>query len=149
MTEPPQPIRYPANSRDTPQEKVILVVDDEPDILELFSLYLEESLPEVRVVTAPTGPKALEVLRSQRVDLIISDFRMPLMDGIEFLAIARTQQPDAVRILFTAYSDEGLAQRATEEAGVHAFYSKDLPPKELVLRLGTLLVEGPAAPSRP
>lgn len=128
--------------------KVVLVVDDEPDILELLDLYMEEELPFVTVLGASTGEKALALLRDHRVDLIISDFRMPKMDGVELLSKAREAHPEVPRVLYTAYDDPALERRAREEAGVHAIYSKDLPATELTANIRGLLRDHPVQAAR-
>lgn len=126
---------------DSRPDKVLLVVDDEPDILELMEIYLEESLPSVDVVRATSGEDALEVLQSRHVDMVISDFRMPRMDGIELLARIRESHKDIPRVLYTAYADPDLERRALEEAGVEEVYRKDLSPQALVQKIEAALFE--------
>lgn len=110
--------------------KTILAVDDEPDMLEAIQEYLQATLP-VRVVTAPSGPAALELLRRQEVSLIISDSRMPGMDGVEFLGRARAQHPDVPRVLLTAHADLELAVRALNEASIDQLMLKPVDPQRL------------------
>lgn len=131
-----------------PPAKVLLVVDDEPDILELMEIYLEESLPSVDVVRATSGEDALEILQSRHVDMVISDFRMPRMDGIEFLARIQGSHGDIPRVLYTAYADPDLERRAKEEAGVKEVYRKDLSPQALVSRIEEALYPRPEQRSR-
>jgi CheY-like chemotaxis protein len=117
----------------------VLLLDDEPDILESFKGVVEPMLPGVEVVTAQSGREGIEALASQDIDLIISDFKMPGMDGIEFLVQARRLRPAAPRVMYTAFGDEELRQRATAEAGVQAFLSKSLGLEELVASVQALL----------
>lgn len=117
----------------------ILLVDDEPDILSSLKLLIERSPRGITVLTATSGTKGLEVLRSTPVDLVISDFKMPGMDGIEFLAKARALQPDLPRVMFTAYADEKLARRAVTEASVTDFLPKTLASRDLVAKIEALL----------
>ncbi|MEA3204357.1 MAG: hypothetical protein QOI63_2039 [Thermoplasmata archaeon] len=124
---------------------VILVVDDEPDILDSFRILLEESLPDVKVITAPSGRKGIEILESERVDLVMSDFKMPGMDGVEFLVQARRIRPALPRIMFTALANDDLASRAVSEAVVSSFLSKNITPPEMVRRVGLLLHYDPPA----
>lgn len=117
----------------------ILLVDDEPDVLNSVKLVLERSPQGIRVVTASSGAEGLEVLRGTPVDLVISDFKMPGMDGIEFLVQVRTLHPDLPRVMFTAYADEELARRAVAEAFVSDFLPKTLASREMVQKIEALL----------
>ncbi|MBW3583178.1 MAG: response regulator [Euryarchaeota archaeon] len=128
-------------TRSAAAPKVLLFVDDDPDFLALMEIYLNESLPSVEMLHAPSGEAALETLRTRHVDMILSDFRMPRMDGIEFLAHARESHGNIPLVLFTTYPDTDLLRRAREEAGVQEFYSKDLPPEALVRKIEAALFE--------
>ena len=75
----------------------ILCVDDEPNILSALRRLFRPQGYAVRVANG--GVEGLAVLDAEQVDLIISDMRMPGMDGAAFLAEARKRQPDAVRLL--------------------------------------------------
>lgn len=81
----------------------ILVVDDEPDIAESFVDLLRALMPDVKVNLALTGPEALEKLRREPVDLILTDFMMPGMNGVQFLREAERLVPGTPNILITAY----------------------------------------------
>jgi CheY-like chemotaxis protein len=107
----------------------ILLVDDEPDICESLKEILEATLPGVRVLTTNGGREALELLGRERVDLIIADYKMPGMDGLEFLREAQRRQPKVPRIMITAYPDLELAIKAINEAGVHRFVRKPIEPE--------------------
>src|SRR5688572_27562186 len=80
----------------------VLFVDDEPRILTTMRMLFRKNY---EVFTAEGGQKALELLKSQPVDVIVSDQRMPGMTGIEMLRQARELNPNAMRILLTGYSD--------------------------------------------
>lgn len=81
----------------------ILVVDDEPDNLDLLYRTFHE---EYKVLRAASGPEALEILALEGdIAVIISDQRMPLMSGTEFLSLTATQYPDVIRIILTGYTD--------------------------------------------
>ncbi|HEX2788827.1 MAG TPA: EAL domain-containing protein [Steroidobacteraceae bacterium] len=113
---------------DTPRHK-ILCVDDETQVLEGLSLQLGR---RYEVLTALSGAEALEILqREDRIAVLISDMRMPRMDGAEFLARARTIAPNAARILLTGQTDLRSAIAAVNDAQVLKFLSKPCPPPEL------------------
>jgi CheY-like chemotaxis protein len=108
----------------------MLAVDDEPDILEGFAMLLEGNL-RVHVVTATSGAEGLRILENTPVDLVISDYRMPGMDGCAFLERAHRMAPEVPLVMVTAYPDEDLERRALD-IGVRGFLSKALDPEALV-----------------
>jgi diguanylate cyclase (GGDEF)-like protein len=113
---------------DTPRYK-ILCVDDETQVLEGLSLQLGR---RYEVLTALSGAEALQILqREERISVLISDMRMPRMDGATFLARARSIAPNAGRILLTGQTDLRSAIAAVNEAQVLKFLSKPCPPPEL------------------
>src|SRR5688500_14015445 len=80
----------------------ILFVDDEPQNLVVFRYAMEESFT---VLTAQTGVEALQIMQRQQIAVLLADQRMPEMNGVELCARAREVQPEAVRIIITAYAD--------------------------------------------
>ena len=83
---------------------VILVVDDEARILTALRRVLRREPYEI--LTAETPAEALRLLDSHRVDLVVSDHKMPGMSGLELLAQAARKQPDAGRVLITGWTEE-------------------------------------------
>jgi CheY-like chemotaxis protein len=112
--------------------RTLLIVDDEEDILESLSELFGLHLPGLQVLTARTGEEALALLQRRGVDLILSDFRMPGMDGIEFLRRARSLAPGTPRLLLTAYGNRDLSARAQEEAAVRATLAKPIDASQLI-----------------
>ncbi|MHB8634389.1 MAG: response regulator, partial [Thermoplasmatota archaeon] len=104
----------------------VLVVDDEPDVVETLALYIHNVAPGVEVLTAGSGKEALDALSDKPVALILSDLRMPGMDGIRFLTQARTLKPEARRYLITAYPGPEVEARAKSEAGVESVIRKPM-----------------------
>ena len=100
----------------------ILLVDDEKSILD--SLYRFCRQRKLDALRANSGAEGLEVLASENVDVIISDMRMPNMDGAEFLSKARQQSPDAIRILLTGYADMEAVISAVNEAKIYNYLNK-------------------------
>lgn len=104
--------------------QAVLIVDDEADILTSLQVFLEEELAGIRVLTARSGGEALSVLERENVALIIADYRMPGMNGLELLAEVRRKRPHVRAMMMTAYPDPTLASRAARECGVGFLLSK-------------------------
>lgn len=124
-----------------PSVQAILLVDDEPDILESLSDVFSLHLPGVKVLTAPNGKAALEILKKEEVGLIVSDYKMPGMDGLEFLTQARQVAPAAPRILITAYPELNVAVRAINEAQIQNFLTKPITPQALIEAVNAALLK--------
>jgi DNA-binding NtrC family response regulator len=102
----------------------ILVVDDEEDIRESLKALFETCLDDVDVSVAASGAAGLEALGRERIDLIVTDYKMPGMNGLEFLSRAAKQGPSIPRILVTAFPDLEIAIRAINEANIENFFTK-------------------------
>jgi len=107
----------------------ILVVDDEPDNLDL--LY-RTFYRDYKVLRATSGPAALELLAEEgEVAVIISDQRMPIMSGTEFLSLTATQYPDIIRIILTGYTDVEDLVEAINAGKVFKYVTKPWEAEEL------------------
>lgn len=101
----------------------ILFVDDEKDILlSLQRLFIMED--DYEVFTAESGFKALELLKKETVDLIVSDQRMPEMEGVEFLKRSKEYSPDSIRIILTGYADINAAIDSINKGEVYKYITK-------------------------
>ncbi len=115
---------------------IILSVDDDPAVSASISRDLRERYASrYQVVRAGSGAEALDVLeelakRDQPVALIVSDYRMPEMTGIELLRRARVPAPDAKLVLLTAYADTDAAITAINEIGLDHYLMKPWSPPE-------------------
>lgn len=128
------------------RQYVILLVDDEADILNSFQEFLESSIPGVVVKTAPSGKDALPLLKGQ-LDLVISDYKMPGMDGITFLKHAEQEHPETPKVLLTAFPKLDLAIEAINEVNVAKFLTKPIPPDKM-LAIVRQLLRLPALPAK-
>jgi len=103
----------------------LLFVDDEPAVLEAIATNLRRGF---EVVTATSGADGLEYLRAESdFAVVVSDMRMPKMDGATFLAHAREDAPDAVRILLTGHSDLDATIKAVNHGQIFRFLTKPCP----------------------
>ncbi len=109
----------------------VLVVDDEPDILESIALLWDGA--DVELLTAPSAEAALERIQGPP-DVVLTDFKMPGMDGIAFIQELHARYPDVPAILMTAFADPEIKQRA-KRAGIHDFVSKPFDPDDLLRRV--------------
>ena len=109
----------------------VLLVDDEENILKSLKRLLVDE--EFELHTAGSAEQALETLKGiENVGLIISDQRMPGMNGTEFLALSREFAPDALRILLTGYSDITATIEAINKGGAYRYISKPWNDEDLV-----------------
>lgn len=110
----------------------ILFVDDEERILRSLALQFRR---EYQVLTESDPRRALERLKSERVQIIVSDQRMPQMSGAELLAQARQIAPDTLRILLTGYSDLDAAVEALNSGGIFRYLTKPWDQQEMAFTL--------------
>ncbi|MHB9286996.1 response regulator [Halobacteriales archaeon Cl-PHB] len=101
----------------------VLHVDDEPDIGDLTATFLQRVDDNIDVISESNVVQALDRLREEQVDCIVSDYHMPNTDGLEFLEIVREQYPDLPFILFTGKGSEEIASEAIK-AGVTDYMQK-------------------------
>jgi DNA-binding NtrC family response regulator len=106
----------------------VLCVDDEPNILRALSWLLQK---EFEVVTSSSGREALEIIRKDDFDVVISDQRMPEMSGVDFLREVRNIAPRAMRILLTGYSDMQAVLRSVNESEIFRYINKPWNINEL------------------
>lgn len=121
----------------------LLIVDDEKQVLDGLALHLRRGF---EVVARTSGRSALEELDSgEPFSAVISDLRMPQMDGLEVLAEIRRRAPETTRVLLTGHADVGSAIAAVNEAGVHRFLTKPCPPAQLARALDAAIASAVAA----
>lgn len=108
----------------------LLIVDDEPDNLALLYRTLRGKY-DIDKSTSPLT--ALEMIRKNNYQCILSDHKMPEMDGVEFLKRAYEISPDTMSILVTAYTDSGILIDAINYAKIYRYIKKPYNPDELML----------------
>ena len=114
----------------------VLFVDDEPQNLVVFRYAMEDHFT---VLTAQSGAEALQLLQRHQVAVLLADQRMPGMSGVELCARARELQPDAVRIIITAYADIHAAIDAINQGQVSRYLVKPWRNEELMEILQTAI----------
>ncbi|HEX2947705.1 MAG TPA: HD domain-containing phosphohydrolase [Clostridia bacterium] len=113
--------------------KTIFVVDDEQMITSTLAALIKMVLKfDVRAFNDPNQALESEALASNHVDLIISDFMMPGMNGIEFLKKASKISPNTITILLTGYADKENAIRSINEVGLYYYLEKPWDNNDLI-----------------
>ena len=109
-------------------EKILFVDDD----LNVLSSYRRQFHGRYQVETASSGRAGLEVLsESTGIAVVVADYRMPEMDGIQFLRRAKEVAPETVRMMLTGYSEVNQAIDAVNEGSIFRFLTKPCPPETL------------------
>lgn len=119
------------NNTPEPKKWTVLCVDDEPNILS--SLRRLFRTPGYRVLLAESGSQALEILSKEPVDLVISDMRMPMMDGAQLLEQVKERWPHIVRLLLTGYADVTSTIAAINKGQIHRYMNKPWNDDEVLL----------------
>jgi thioredoxin reductase (NADPH) len=135
---------------------ILLSIDDDAQVLGTVTQDLRRRYGEYRIMRASSGKEALEALkelkeRGDSVALLLSDYRMPEMDGVEFLGQAKQIFPKAKRVLLTAYADTEAAIRAINLVRIDYYLMKPWDPPETHLYpvLDDLLSDWQAGYERP
>jgi two-component system probable response regulator PhcQ len=107
----------------------LLILDDEPNVLSaLRRMFMNVSalpaIPDPHVVTFTSPHDALEYVQHHDVDVVISDYRMPEMDGVTFLTAVKKLKPDVARLMLSAFTDLDGIVRAINDAGIFRFVAK-------------------------
>ncbi|MBZ4421709.1 response regulator [Myxococcus sp. RHSTA-1-4] len=108
----------------------LLFVDDEADVLDILTRMFQR---RYRVLTATSGPEALEILRREPVDVLVTDQRMPEMSGIELVATARAEGLDVTTLLLTGYTDPEDIIAAINRGQVYRYITKPWDVNDLLI----------------
>jgi|YelNatPaOPRAMG01_1025707.scaffolds.fasta_scaffold41225_2 putative nucleotidyltransferase with HDIG domain len=110
-------------------KKKILFVDDEPNLLQGLQRMLRPMREEWEMSFVQSGAEALELLGQQNFDVVVSDMRMPGMDGAQLLAEVQRRFPQIIRIILSGHSDKEFVLRSVK--AVHQYLSKPCEPETL------------------
>jgi len=111
----------------------LLFVDDEVNILRsLKRLFIDE---EHEIYTAANGLDALKLMDKHEFSLILSDYRMPELNGVEFLKLAKEKSPETIRIILTGFADVDVAISAINEGEVYKFIEKPWEGEQLKMQI--------------
>jgi len=114
------------------RQPVVMVVDDEEMVLVSINSFLMLET-EYEVITCNSPTDAVAMLKQRDIDLVISDYLMPEMDGIAFLMQVKTLQPAAIRILLTGYADKENAIKAINDVGLYQYIEKPWQNADLAI----------------
>lgn len=111
---------------------LVVLVDDEEMVLKSLNSLLDLET-EYNVKTFTSVGKALEFIQKNEIDLVISDYLMPEMDGISFLAKVKEHRPEVPRIILTGYADKENAIKAINDVGLFQYIEKPWDNDDLLI----------------
>lgn len=114
----------------------ILLIDDDEWIRDSLGLYFEDE--GCQLLALETAEEGIEALKKQNYDIIVTDYRLPGMDGLEFLKRIQDSHPQAIKILITAYGSEEVVSKAMR-IGIHDFIDKPFTAKTIEESLSKLI----------
>jgi CheY-like chemotaxis protein len=120
----------------------ILVVDDNKAFLKLMVGKLNKACPDVRFYRADSGEEALLLVENNTIDLLVSDFNMPHMNGFDLLVEVKKFKPKMKVIIMTSYSSPELHRQAFEKGSV-GYIEKPFQPEDLVALVKKALTQRP------
>lgn len=113
------------------QATVVMVDDEEMVLTSVRAMLAIETEHEVQTFTEPA--KAVSYLENNEIHVIVSDYMMPVMNGIDLLARARQLQPEAPRVLLTGHADKASAIQAINNVGLFHYLEKPWDNEQLLL----------------
>lgn len=112
------------------ETETIMIVDDEEMVLTSLHSFLNLET-SYHVITFTSPVEALKYIQKNEIDLVISDYLMPDMDGISFLARVRELRPEVPRVILTGYADKENAIKAINEVGLYQYIEKPWDNEDL------------------
>jgi len=116
-----------------PAARTVLLVDDEENILSALERTLRRE--GYTLLTASEPAQALSLLKTQSVDVVVSDHLMPNMSGLDFLKEVRALHPDVMRIMLTGHAEVAVAVDAINDGEIYRFLTKPWDDAELKVAL--------------
>lgn len=117
-------------------EKRILIVDDEAHIIKSLSRLFMDT--DYEVFTADSAEAGLKIIADEKIDLVISDMRMPFMDGYDFLKLVKEKCPNTIRVILSGYSEETTIFKAILHDVAKIYILKPWDNTELLKRIAQL-----------
>lgn len=117
----------------------ILFIDDELDLLEVLTFQLKDYVKDT--TTASSAAEGIKVLETKNIDLVVTDFKMPDMNGVEFIAAMRKIQPSLPILMLTGFKEETAILKALNE-DLFDVVEKPVRPEALMLRIQNALLQG-------
>ena len=114
----------------------ILLIDDDEWIRDSLSIFFEGE--GCHLTALETAEEGMEALKGQNYDIVITDYRLPGMDGLEFLKRIQDMQPHAMKVLITAYGSGEVVSEANK-IGIHDFIEKPFTTKTIEASLSRLV----------
>jgi DNA-binding NtrC family response regulator len=127
----------PLNKKEDTMAQKILIVDDEPDMLKLLSMILKEKTP-YDITTTNNPLEALDLVKKGSFDLVISDLKMPGLDGIELIDAVKKVDEDIPIIIITAYGTVESATEAIQKGGFD-FITKPFRKEQILFTIDKAL----------
>lgn len=115
----------------------VLLLDDDPELLDLYRKLLSQLPSRPEIQTASSGPRAMAMLESNNFQLLVCDLKMPKMDGLQVLSIVRRKHPELRTVVLTSVTDEQFRSRAYA-LGVDLFWNKPASEQEIKMFLECL-----------
>lgn len=128
----------------TPKGPTIVIVDDEVHIVLALSEALRVAIPAARIFPAQSAIEALDFIRDNRAHLVIMDWRMPGLSGLELADVLKQMRKPPATILMTAHPSKGLAYQALNDHGFSAIFSKPFDP-DVMAKTALALLPKPQA----
>ncbi|RKX29686.1 MAG: hypothetical protein DRP47_01200 [Candidatus Zixiibacteriota bacterium] len=114
----------------TEKTPTMLIVDDEPNVIKSLRRLLVDT--DYEIFTAESGEAGLDILKENEIQLIVSDYRMPGMNGVEFLRQAKELSPSTIRIILSGFADVSAVVEAINNGHVYKFIGKPWNDQDLL-----------------
>jgi len=116
----------------------ILLVDDQQLFREGLALILKQHLPDAKLLHAGSGPEALEMLKTNEINLVLLDIGMPEMNGMEVVPHITREHPDVMILVVTQYNGEAMIKHLLK-IGIHGFIFKSSASTEIKDAIRTVM----------